>query len=43
MIVYWFKKDIAAIVRKKYFEGKKRRELTEEQILKEVEINTQGL
>lgn len=39
MIVYWFKKEIATMVKKKFYQSGKLKELNEEQMMKEIDVN----
>jgi len=39
MIIHWFKKDIASMIKKKFIDLRKPKELNEEHIMKEIDVN----
>lgn len=39
MIIHWFKKDIASMIKKKFIDSRKPKELNEEHIMKEIDVN----
>ena len=39
LIIHWFKKDIASMIKKKFIDSRKSKELNEEHIMKEIDVN----